>query len=75
MKCESCRKAYTSFQTLQKFLIGASVAFAATAGVPSDMKFRIILAGSAIISTILAYIINDLQKNFVYVDYVHAEID
>lgn len=75
LKCQSCKKAYTTFQTLQKFLIGASVALAATAGVPSDMKFRIILAGSAIISAILAYILNDLEKNFVYVDYVHAEID
>lgn len=75
LKCQSCKKAYTTFQTLQKFLIGASVAFAATAGVPSEMKFRIILAGSAIISAIVAYIINDLQKNFVYVDYVHAEIE
>ncbi|KAL0417661.1 UNVERIFIED_CONTAM: Pheophorbide a oxygenase, chloroplastic [Sesamum radiatum] len=43
-KCSSCRSAYTTFQTLQKFLIGATVVCAATAGIPPDMQIRIVLA-------------------------------
>ncbi|XP_002523735.2 pheophorbide a oxygenase, chloroplastic [Ricinus communis] len=74
-KCSSCRKAYTAFRTLQKLLIGATVAFSATAGIPSDLNLRIILAGLAILSAVSAYILNQLENNFVHVDYVHAEID
>ncbi|WCJ41624.1 Pheophorbide a oxygenase chloroplastic [Euphorbia peplus] len=74
-KCSSCNKAYKSFQTLQKVLVAATVAFCATAGIPSEMQFRIALALLAILSAGLAYFVNQLEKNFVFVDYVHAEID
>lgn len=75
LKCSSCKKAYTTFQTLQKFLIGVAVVGSAAAGVPPDMQLRVILAGLAIVSASLAYVLHDLQKNFVFIDYVHAEID
>lgn len=74
-KCSSCKKAYTSFQTLQKFLIGATIAFCATVGVPSDVQLRVVLAALALTSAGSAYALNQLEKNFVFVDYVHAEID
>lgn len=75
LKCSSCRKAYEAFQTWQKLLIGATVFFCATAGVPSDMQSRIILAGIAIVCSGIAYALHELQENFVFVDYVHADID
>ncbi|CAK7332139.1 unnamed protein product [Dovyalis caffra] len=74
-KCSSCKKAYASFQTLQKFLIGATVAFCATAGIPSGVQLRVVLAALALVSAGLAYALNQLEKNFVFVDYVHSEID
>ncbi|XP_050239012.1 pheophorbide a oxygenase, chloroplastic [Mercurialis annua] len=74
-KCSSCKKAYATFQTLQKILIGATVAFCATAGIPSDLNLRIVLAALAILSAVSAYILIRLESNFVYVDYVHAEIE
>ncbi|KAF2300695.1 hypothetical protein GH714_015194 [Hevea brasiliensis] len=74
-KCSSCKRAYTAFQTLQKILIGATVVFSATAGIPSDLQFRVFLAGLAILSAGLAYILHELGRNFVYVDYVHAEVE
>jgi pheophorbide a oxygenase len=75
LKCSSCKGAYTAFQTLQKSLIGATVVFCATTGIPSDMQLRIVLAGLALLSAGLAFALHELQKNFVFVDYVHAEID
>lgn len=75
LKCSSCRGAYTSFQTLQKFLIGATVVSCASAGIPSDVQLRIFLAVLALLSAGLAYALYELAKNFVFVDYVHAEID
>ena len=75
LKCSSCRKAYSTFQTLQKFLLGVVVLCSATAGVPSNMQLRIVLAAVAIISAASAYAIHELEKNFEFVDYIHAEID
>ncbi|KZV39323.1 hypothetical protein F511_23460 [Dorcoceras hygrometricum] len=75
LKCSSCRSAHSSFQSLQKFLIGAAIVCGATAGVPPDMQIRIALGALAILSAGLAYAVNGLQKNFVFVDYVHADID
>lgn len=75
LKCSSCRNAYTTFQTLEKLLIGSAVVFAATAGIPANMQLRIILGGVAIVSAALAYTFHELEKNFVFVDYVHAEIE
>ncbi|KAG2674590.1 hypothetical protein I3760_13G143400 [Carya illinoinensis] len=75
LKCSSCKGAYTRFQALQKFLIGATVLCCATAGIPSDMQLRIFLAGLALLCAGLAFASHELQKNFVFVDYVHAEID
>lgn len=75
LNCSSCKGAYTAFQTWQKILIGATVVFCATSGIPSETQFRIILAGLALVSAGLAFALNQLQKNFVFVDYVHADID
>ncbi|KAA8544142.1 hypothetical protein F0562_022222 [Nyssa sinensis] len=75
LNCSSCKRAYTTFQVLQKYLIAAAVACSATAGIPSDIQLRIILGGLAIVSAGLAYALYELQKNFVFIDYVHAEID
>ncbi|KAJ8768153.1 hypothetical protein K2173_021093 [Erythroxylum novogranatense] len=75
LKCSSCKSAYKAFQTLQKILVGATVAFCATAGIPSDVKLRALLAGLALVSAGLAYLMHQLEQNFVFVDYVHAEID
>lgn len=75
LKCSSCKSAYKTFETLQKFLIGAVVFCSATAGIPSDIRYRIILGALAIVSAGLAYTLHELQKNFVFVDYVHAEIE
>lgn len=75
LKCSSCKGAYTAFQTWQKLLIGATIFFCATAGIPSDMQLRIFLAGLALLSAGLAFALHELEKNFVFVDYVHAEIE
>ncbi|CAM8970557.1 unnamed protein product [Rhodiola kirilowii] len=75
LKCSSCKSAYESFQTLEKFLIGATVFFCAATGIPPDTKLRVILAALALISAGLAYTCKELQKNFIFVDYVHSEID
>ncbi|KAK6936123.1 Rieske [2Fe-2S] iron-sulfur domain [Dillenia turbinata] len=75
LKCSSCKRAYTAFQTWQKILIGATVVFCVITGIPSDMQVRIILAALALASAALAYALHEFQKNFVFVDYVHAEID
>ncbi|CAB4282651.1 unnamed protein product [Prunus armeniaca] len=75
LKCSSCKQAYTAFQTWQKLLIGATIVFCATAGIPSDLQLRIILASFALLSAALAYALRELGKNFVFVDYVHAEIE
>lgn len=75
LKCSSCKGAYEGFQRWQKIMIGATVVFCATSGIPSDTQLRILLAGLALVSAALAFALNQLQKNFVFVDYVHAEID
>ena len=75
LKCSSCKGAYDAFQTLQKILIGATVVFCASAGIPSDIQVRLLVAGAALVSAALAYALHELQKNFVFVDYVHSEID
>ncbi|KAK3205883.1 hypothetical protein Dsin_019929 [Dipteronia sinensis] len=75
LKCSSCKSAYSSFQIWQKILIGAAVVFCATAGIPSDTQLRIILAALGLVSAASAYALHELQKNFVFVDYVHAEIE
>ncbi|KAL2938504.1 Pheophorbide a oxygenase chloroplastic [Bienertia sinuspersici] len=75
LKCSSCKGAYEAFQMWQKFLIAATVIFAATAGIPSSLQVRIILSGLGIISAAIAYALHELQKNFVFVDYVHADIE
>ncbi|GLJ04974.1 hypothetical protein SUGI_0008020 [Cryptomeria japonica] len=75
LKCSSCKNAFETFQLLQKFLLGATVVFAATAGIPSELQFRIILASAAFVSAGLAYILKELEQNFKFIDYVHAKID
>lgn len=75
LKCSSCKGAYTSFETLKKVLIGTTVIFCATVGIPAEVQLRVILSGLAVVSAGLAYASHELQKNFVFVDYVHAEIE
>ncbi|KAL5717043.1 pheophorbide a oxygenase [Ranunculus cassubicifolius] len=75
LKCSSCRGAYSNFQTLKKVLMGATVVFSATVGIPSEVQIRLVLSGLALASAALAYVIHELEKNFVFVDYVHAEIE
>ncbi|OAY72490.1 pheophorbide a oxygenase, chloroplastic [Ananas comosus] len=75
LKCSSCKAAYNNFQTFQKIFIGATVLFCATAGIPSTIQLRLLIAGAALLSASLAYALHELQKNFIFVDYVHAEID
>lgn len=60
---------------MQKVFIGATVVFCATSGIPSELWIRATLAGLALLSSALAYTFHELEKNFVFVDYVHAEID
>ncbi|RWW74745.1 hypothetical protein BHE74_00017297 [Ensete ventricosum] len=75
LKCSSCKGAYEAFQMVQKLFIGTTVVFCATAGIPSEFSIRILLAAAAIASAAVAYALHELQKNFVFVDYVHANID
>ncbi|VAI09886.1 unnamed protein product [Triticum turgidum subsp. durum] len=75
LKCSSCRGAHKAFQTLQKVFMGATVVFGATSGIPADVQLRILLGAGALISAALAYVFYDRQKHFVFVDYVHADID
>ncbi|KAJ9558950.1 hypothetical protein OSB04_013564 [Centaurea solstitialis] len=75
LKCSSCKKAHKSFETLKKFLIGSAVVLCAAAGVPPEIQIRLVFAGLAVLSGGLAYYCHELQKNFVFVDYVHAEIE
>ncbi|KAG6497858.1 pheophorbide a oxygenase, chloroplastic-like [Zingiber officinale] len=75
LKCSSCKGAYEAFQVWQKLFLASTVIFCAVAGIPSEISFRLLLAGAAIASAALAYALNQLQKNFVFVDYVHSKID
>ncbi|CAI0452760.1 unnamed protein product [Linum tenue] len=74
-KCSSCKQAYLTFQTLQKLLIAMTVALCGSAGIPSEIQLRVLLAGLGLTSAAVAYLLNQWEKNFVFVDYVHAEID
>lgn len=75
LNCSSCKGAYEAFQKSQKLMIGATVVFGVIVGIPSEIQLRLLLAGAAMVSAALAYALHELQKNFVFVDYVHAEID
>jgi pheophorbide a oxygenase len=75
LNCESCRKALQGFQRWQKFLWGCTVVLAAAAGVPPDLTVRAILASAAVISAAAAYALKEGEKNFVYKDYKHSEIE
>ena len=75
LKCSSCKGAYHAFQTLQKVFMGATVVGCATAGIPADVQLRLLIGAAALISAAVAYAFHELQKNFVLVDYVHADID
>ncbi|XP_020263386.1 pheophorbide a oxygenase, chloroplastic [Asparagus officinalis] len=74
-KCSSCRDAYKTFQMLQKLFIASSVVLCASSGIPSAIQLRLLVAGAAVLSAAVAYALHEFQKNFVFVDYVHAEID
>jgi pheophorbide a oxygenase len=75
LKCSSCRGAYKAFQTLQKMFMGATVVCCATAGIPAEFQLRLLIGAAAIVSAAVAYSFHELQKNFVFVDYVHADLD
>ncbi|KAF2604431.1 hypothetical protein F2Q70_00024463 [Brassica cretica] len=68
--CSSCKGAYNGFQIVKKFLVGTTVLLAATAGVPSDVQIRLVLAGLALISAASAYALHEKEKNFVFRDYL-----
>jgi len=74
-KCESCRKALQGFQRWQKILWGSAVVLAAVAGVPTDLTARTILAAGAVMSAAAAYALKEGEKNFVYKDCKHSEIE
>lgn len=75
MKCSSCRKALKGFQLWQKILWASTIVLAAGAGVPPDMAIRALLATGSVISAALAYTLKEGEKNFIFKDYVHSEID
>lgn len=75
LKCSSCKHAFKDFHKWKKLLISAAVVFCASSGIPSEIQLRLLLGGSAVASAALAYALHELQKNFVFVDYVHADID
>lgn len=75
LKCSSCKGAYDAFQTLQKVFVATTVILCASSGIPSEMLPRLLVAGAAILSAAAAYALHELKKNFVFKDYVHAEID
>ncbi|VFQ77813.1 unnamed protein product [Cuscuta campestris] len=75
LKCSSCKRAYQTFETLQTFLVGVFVFCSATAGIPSDTRYRMVLGSLGVVSACLAYLLHEQKKNFVFVDYVHAEIE
>jgi pheophorbide a oxygenase len=73
--CSSCRQAQKNFQLWQKILWGSTVVLAAGAGVPPDLTVRVILAAGAVTSAAVAYALKEGEKNFIFKDYVHSEID
>ena len=73
--CSSCRKAQKDFELWQKILWGSTVVLAAGAGVPPDLTVRVIVAVGALVSAALAYTLKEAEKNFIFKDYVHSEID
>ncbi|CAH9124242.1 unnamed protein product [Cuscuta epithymum] len=75
LKCSSCKSAYKTFETLQKFLVGVFVFCSSTAGIPLDIRYRSVLGVLGIASAGLAYLLHEQKKNFVFIDYVHAEIE
>lgn len=75
LKCSSCKGAHRAFETWKKILLGMTVVFCASAGIPSEVQLRILLAVLATTSAGIGYALHELQKNFVFVDYVHADID
>lgn len=75
LMCSSCRKAQKDFQLWQKILWGSTIALAAGAGVPPNLTVRAILAAGAVVSAALAYTLKEGEKNFIFKDYVHSDID
>ena len=75
LNCSSCKKAHEVFEILQKIFIGSTVLFAAGVGIPPEVNIRVILAVCAVISAALVYLLKEMDKNFVFIDYVHANID
>lgn len=55
--------------------MGATVVCCAAAGIPPDVQLRLLIGAAALVSAAIAYAFHELQKNFVFVDYVHADID
>nr|GEV59293.1 pheophorbide A oxygenase, chloroplastic [Tanacetum cinerariifolium] len=60
LKCSSCKKAHKTFETLQKFFIGATVALCAAAGVPPEIKTRLIFVGLAVIADVFDCLVKRL---------------
>lgn len=75
LKCSSCRGALKNFQRCQKILWGCTIVLAAAAGVPPDLAIRALLASGSVLSAAAAYTLKEGEKNFIFKDYVHSEID
>lgn len=74
-KCSSCRKAQEGFQLWQKIFWGSTIVLAAGAGVPPDLTIRALLATGSVVSAALAYTLKEGEKNFIFKDYNHSNID
>ncbi|EFJ23274.1 hypothetical protein SELMODRAFT_174928 [Selaginella moellendorffii] len=75
LNCSSCRNAFKAFKVAGRVLIGATVVFAVATGIPQEIILKLIFAGLAMASAGTAFLLKELEENFVYKDYVHAEID
>lgn len=56
-------------------LWGSIVVLVVGVGVFLDFIVWVILVGGVIISVVLVYILKEVEKNFIFKDYVYLEID
>ncbi|KAJ7559496.1 hypothetical protein O6H91_04G087800 [Diphasiastrum complanatum] len=74
LKCSSCKAALDSFRTLKTVALGTAVVLVAATGAPSEMWVRVVLGIASVLSCLGYYFINEAEKNFIFMDYVHAKI-
>ncbi|XP_073394768.1 pheophorbide a oxygenase, chloroplastic isoform X2 [Physcomitrium patens] len=75
LNCSSCRNAQKYFQLWQKIFWGSTIVLAAAAGVPADMVIRALLASGSVLSAAAAYTLKEGEKNFIFKEYIHSEIE